>query len=73
MLSERHKAKKARWPSCTFLLGLLILLLLNALSSKEALHEGPAQAQVASVEFTNEAPLERLQFQGFEKVRNQPR
>ncbi|EIW54019.1 uncharacterized protein TRAVEDRAFT_132453 [Trametes versicolor FP-101664 SS1] len=40
---------------------------------KEALHEGPAQAEVASVEFTNEAPLERLQFQGFEKVRNQAR
>ncbi|KAI0764374.1 acylphosphatase isozyme Ch1 [Trametes elegans] len=37
---------------------------------KEALHRGPPDANVSSVEFTNEAPLERLQFQDFEKVRN---
>ncbi|KAI0366714.1 acylphosphatase isozyme Ch1 [Pilatotrama ljubarskyi] len=37
---------------------------------KEALRRGPPHAQVTDVEFTNEAPLERLQFQGFEKVLN---
>ncbi|KAI0629707.1 Acylphosphatase-like domain-containing protein [Trametes polyzona] len=40
---------------------------------KEALHKGPPHAQVSGVEFTNEAPLERLQFQGFEKIRNSAR
>ncbi|EJF57150.1 acylphosphatase isozyme Ch1 [Dichomitus squalens] len=38
---------------------------------KEALKKGPEHANVTGVEFTNEAPLERLQFQGFEKIRNQ--
>ena len=38
--------------------------------SKEGIQQGPPRAKVTSVEFTNEAPLERLQFQGFEKVRN---
>ncbi|KAI1788308.1 acylphosphatase isozyme Ch1 [Ganoderma leucocontextum] len=38
---------------------------------KEALKTGPDHAIVTGVEFANEAPLERLQFQDFEKVRNQ--
>ncbi|KAI0753437.1 Acylphosphatase-like domain-containing protein [Daedaleopsis nitida] len=38
---------------------------------KEGLHRGPPQANVAGVEYTNEAPLERPQFQGFEKIKNQ--
>ncbi|KAI0333330.1 acylphosphatase isozyme Ch1 [Cubamyces sp. BRFM 1775] len=37
---------------------------------KDALWKGPQHANVTHVEFANEAPLERLQFQGFEKVRN---
>ncbi|KAI0827678.1 acylphosphatase isozyme Ch1 [Trametes gibbosa] len=39
---------------------------------KEALYHGPPHARVTGVEFTNEAPLERLQFQDFEKIRNRP-
>ncbi|KAM5544979.1 hypothetical protein V8D89_001090 [Ganoderma adspersum] len=38
---------------------------------KEALKTGPEHAIVTGVEFSNEALLERLQFQEFEKVRNQ--
>ncbi|KAI8978221.1 acylphosphatase isozyme Ch1 [Trametes punicea] len=37
---------------------------------KEALWKGPPHAQVTSVKFSNEAPIQRLQFQGFEKVLN---
>ncbi|KAI0667112.1 acylphosphatase isozyme Ch1 [Trametes maxima] len=37
---------------------------------KEALHQGPPHATVTSVEFTNDASLERVKFQGFEKIRN---
>ncbi|KAI0800321.1 Acylphosphatase-like domain-containing protein [Fomes fomentarius] len=40
---------------------------------KQALHQGPPHANVTSVEFSNEAPIERPQFQDFEKVRNQYR
>ncbi len=40
-------------------------------SSKEALKMGPEHAIVTGIEFSNEALLDRLQFQDFEKVRNQ--
>ncbi|KAH9912755.1 acylphosphatase isozyme Ch1 [Epithele typhae] len=37
---------------------------------KEALHQGPPQAHVSGVQFSNESALERPQYQGFEKVKN---
>ncbi|KAH9856744.1 acylphosphatase isozyme Ch1 [Lenzites betulinus] len=39
---------------------------------KDALRQGPSLARVEGVEFTNEAPLERLQFEDFAKIRNKP-
>ena len=39
-------------------------------NSKDALHQGSPQSNVAIVEINNEAALERPQFQEFEKVRN---
>ncbi|KAI0692419.1 acylphosphatase isozyme Ch1 [Cerioporus squamosus] len=37
---------------------------------KKGLQKGPPHANVTGVEFTNEATLDRPQFQDFEKVRN---
>ena len=63
------------WKNCELPLRVLIARrsgwLNDSRSSKEALKTGPEHAVVTGVEFSNEAPLERLQFREFEKVRNQ--
>ena len=70
-----HKEAKKLWKNCEVPLLVLIVTqsewLNDARSSKEALKAGPEHAIVTGVEFSNEAPLERLQFHEFEKVRNQ--